>query len=172
MEISLKSYETIEPGVYPASIVEVKPEAGQYGDQLRVKFLLEDEANTALSAWTSTSFSPKSKLYALARAAFGGREFDPGFTLDTDRLIGRRLRVMVTVKPRTDGAGDFNRITEFYPLQPPKAAMAPTAQTAVRPATNGSQRPTVALPEEPADLFPEDAPARLLSDADDETAPF
>ena len=78
-----------------------------------------------LTAWTSTSFSPKSRLYGLARSAFGGVEFPAGYVLNTDKLLGKRLMLMVTVKPKGDGSGEFNKVEEFIPLKPPKAAVAP-----------------------------------------------
>ena len=175
MQIQMRKYEVIDPGVYPAEVVTITPETGQYGEQLRVKFLLEDEANTTLTAWTSTSFSPKSKLYGLARAAFGGREFDPTFVLDTDRLIGKHMLLLVTVKPKADGS-DFNKIEQFLPLKAPKAAMAPAMQPAAQPATNGSQRqpvaPAVATEDEPPELWPDEAPAWLLSEVGDNEVPF
>ena len=173
MEIAMRTYEAIDPGMYPATIAEIKPETGKFGDQLKVKFLLEDQDATTLTAWTSTSFSPKSRLFGLTRAAFGGSDFPPGFVLNTDKLIGRRLMLMVTVKPKGDGSGDFNKVEEFLPLKPHRAAMAtPAAQPAARPATNGSQRPTDATTEEPPDLWPDEAPAWLLSEAGDDTVPF
>ena len=172
MQIAMRTYEVIDPGMYPATIAEIKPETGKFGDQLKVKFLLEDQDATTLTAWTSTSFSPKSRLFGLARAAFGGNDFPPGFTLDTDKLIGRRLLLMVTVKPKGDGSGEFNKVEEFLPLKAPKAAFQPAPAPAAAPATNGSQRPAVATEDEPPELWPDEAPGWLLSEAGDETVPF
>lgn len=172
MEIAMKTYEVIDPGLYPASIAKIEAETGKFGDQLKIKFLLEDEDATTLTAWTSTSFSPKSRLFGLARAAFGGGDFPTGFVLNTEKLIGRRLLLVVTVKPKGDGSGDFNKVEEFLPLKPPKATLTPAAQPATRPATNGSHRPAAPTAEEPPDLWPDEAPGWLLSESGDETAGF
>ena len=169
----MKVYEVIDAGLYRATVSEIKAEEGKFGPQLKIKFTLEDEDATTLVTWASATFSPKSRLYGLAKAAFGGGDFPPGFVLDTDKLLGRRLLVLVTVKPKNDGSGDFNKVEQFMPLKAPKAAMAPAMQPAAQPATNGSQRPAPATTdEEPPDLWPTEAPDWLLSEAGDETVSF
>jgi hypothetical protein len=114
-------YEVYEPGVYVARLAAAEVIDGQYGQQLKVKFELDGEH--LLTVWTSLTFTQKSRLGQLAKAAFG-RDIPPDYELDTDHLIGRRLRLLVTVEERSDGS-TYNKVSQFLPLQATPAARPP-----------------------------------------------
>lgn len=130
MRIPQTVYEVFEPGVYPAKVASIEPVSGQFGDQLKVKFDLDGAGEHALTVWTSLAFSQKSKLGQLAKAAFGGRDWPADYVLDTDHLIGRRLRLLVTTEERPDGS-TYNKVSQFLPLQ---AGAAPAQPRPAAPA--------------------------------------
>lgn len=115
-------YEVLEAGEYGATVSQIETADGQYGPQLKWQFSLEGDRR--LSAWTSQTFSAKSKLWKWTAAALG-RDIPRGYTLDTDFLIGRPVRVIVTVTPGRDGE-DYNRIGDVLPPR----RTAPTANGA------------------------------------------
>lgn len=113
-KIDQKVYEVIPTGDYPAEIIQVDLETGQYGQQLKFTFSLLGKANQSLWGWASASFTTKSKLYAWTRAAFGGKPVPPNYNLDTDHLIGRRVLLTVIVAHKDDGA-EYNKIQDVRP---------------------------------------------------------
>ena len=134
MRISQQVFETYEPGVYPATVASIEPVSGQFGDQLKVKFDLDGAGDHSLAVWTSLVFSQKSKLGQLAKAAFGGRDIPPDYVLDTDHLLGRRLRLLVTTEERSDGS-NYNKVSQFLAMQAaPAASTAPPAPAPRPPA--------------------------------------
>lgn len=108
VSIQQTRYETLEAGEYPATVQTLEAAEGQFGPQLKWTFDLGD--GHKLSAWTSQVFSPKSKLYRWAMACFGGKQIPETYTLNTDHLIGRTVRVIVVVQEGKDGP--YNRISE------------------------------------------------------------
>lgn len=114
-----KQYDVVPTGEYIAKIVYVQQvegrfpneRTGQIEPQLRWEFETQD--GKKISAWTSLSFGPKSKLYALAQAAFG-KSIPPDYTLDTDHLMGRKVKIVVVVKAKDDGS-EFSKIDSFKP---------------------------------------------------------
>ena len=129
MRIPQTVYEVFEPGVYPATVASIEPVSGQFGDQLKIKFDLDGAGDHALNVWTSLAFSQKSKLGQLAKAAFGGRDWPADYVLDTDHLLGRRLRLLLSTEERPDGS-TYNKVSQFMamnaaPAQPRPPAPAP-----------------------------------------------
>ncbi len=122
--IKRTEYTPLEPGIYPAMVEEVTLEAGQYGEQVKLKFALDDDKDLGLEdrtliGWASASFGPKSKLWGWTRVLlFGGRDIPDDFgELDIDTLQGRRAMLSVTLKQGTDGA-TYNKITDLLPIRP------------------------------------------------------
>ena len=125
-------FEVLEAGEYPAVVSKVEPTTGQYGDQLRWQFHLENGAT--LSAWTSQVFSPRSKLYAWVRACFGGREIPVGWALDTAKLPGRPVRLIIVTEQGRDG--EFSKVRELLPPRKfPASAPAVAPAALAKPAT-------------------------------------
>ena len=117
-------YTPLEPGLYPAMVEEIELAAGQYGQQVKVKFQLDDDEEQGMEdrfliGWASAVFGPKSKLWAWTRVLlFGGRDIPDEFGgLDIDALKGRRCLVSVTTKQGNDGS-TYNKIADLLPVKP------------------------------------------------------
>lgn len=111
-------FEVLEPGEYPAVVAEIEAVDGQFGPQLRWRFDLGD--GRRLSAWTSQTFSAKSKLGKWAVACFGGRELPRDYVLDTDKLLGRPVRLIVVTENGRDGP--FSKVSDVLPPRRPQPA--------------------------------------------------
>jgi hypothetical protein len=136
MKIQMTTNETIPVGEYLATIVSCETADGQFGPQLKFEFALKggEYEGKQQPYWTSQSFNPKSKLFALARAANGGRDFPAGYTLDTDVLIGKTVTLVIIKKPSSDGLSEFNKVDSVLPVKVrPAAPVAPVAQPARKP---------------------------------------
>lgn len=142
IQIQQTVFETLEPGEYPAQVAEIEAVEGQFGPQLRWKFNTDD--GHTLSAWSSQTFSPKSKLYKWTAAALGGRDIPAGVAFDSDAVIGRRVRLIVVTQAGKEG--DYNRVSEVLPPKRP-APMAPNGngtrqqQPAAQPAYSPDEPP-------------------------------
>jgi len=115
MIIEQTKYELLPVGEYTATIVDIQPEDGMYGPQLKFTFLIDEgdfEGNT-LSMWTSVKFNPKSKLYGLTKAAFNS-PIPSNYNLDTKDLLDRQVRLVVVIKAKDDGT-EFNKIDTVRP---------------------------------------------------------
>jgi hypothetical protein len=117
MIIEQKQYELLPVGEYPAKITNIEAEEGMFGPQLKFTFAVDggDHDGKLLSAWTSTHFSSKSKLYSWARAAFN-TAIPPEYNLNTDDLLNRKVNLTVVIKLKEDGT-EFNRIETVRPYQ-------------------------------------------------------
>lgn len=111
IKIEQQTYELLETGEYPAEITEIALENGQFGEQL--KFTFELDNGRSMWGWASAKFSTKSKLYAWTRAILN-RDIPPSYMLDTDDLLGKRVKVIITQEEREDGR-EFNKITRLKP---------------------------------------------------------
>jgi hypothetical protein len=137
-----------EPGSYPATLVSVE-RRGPFDDDkkpgetyymLEWGFAIEGQPDDACMVWYSTSemTGPKSKMYGLISALYGGREAPVGTKLDVKtQLIGREVLVGVGRNPK-----GYMTVTQVLPKMaarsaPPVApapapvpvAVAPTAAT-------------------------------------------
>jgi len=128
-------------GEYIAQIAGIEKQPGQYGEQLRFKFQISDgvHAGRSLTGWTSTAFSPKSKLYKWAQAAFGGAVIPATWDFDSDKIVGRSVRLVVVVKLGDDGL-EWNKIDDVLPVKragAPAASAPPPHATVPAPAGVG-----------------------------------
>ena len=62
--IKRTEYTPLDPGIYPAQVQEVELADGQYGQQVKVKFQIDDDEEQGLEdrfliGWASASFGPK-----------------------------------------------------------------------------------------------------------------
>ncbi len=137
--IKRTEFQPLESGIYPATVGDVTLEEGKFGQQLKLKFNLDDAEelgeDRSLIGWCSATFSPKSKLYGWTRALlFGGRDIPEEFgELDVDTLKGRRCMLSVGTKKGDDGTV-FNKITDLLPIRPVKTAARPAPANAQPPA--------------------------------------
>jgi len=117
-------YDVIEPGVYAAVVDSVTPEDPnpRFEDsrpQLKFVFLIpggsEDEGDAKVFAWTGQTYGPKSKLRPWLAALLP--DFDPDRDeLETDELVGKKCRIVVTVKKGEDNV-ERNRVSEVMPAE-------------------------------------------------------
>lgn len=133
MRIPQTRNEVLPVGEYIAKITSVVADESQYGPQLKFQYALVggDHEGVTLLGWTSQSFNPKSKLFAVVKAVFGGREIPATYELDTDSLIGKQVALVVVSKVKDDGS-EFNRIDSVKPVRvaatkPKPAPIAPKA---------------------------------------------
>lgn len=92
--------DDVPPGAYDATITAVDQINGQFGPQVRIKFVLA--SGETLSLYTSATFNPKSKLWRVVANVFG-KEPGAGVAFNSDWLIGRHARILVGEHLRNDG---------------------------------------------------------------------
>ena len=114
LTVQQTEFVLLEAGEYPATIGTVEAEEGQFGPQLKFKFMLDD--GTTLLGWCSRTFNPKTKLYAWSKAAFGGGEIPRSYNLDTAHLENKRVRLFVTVEAGRDGM-EYNKVNTVLPAR-------------------------------------------------------
>jgi hypothetical protein len=86
-------------------VVEVKPVETRFGAQLEWRFRLEDEGKHTVRAFSSTVYTPKSKLARWVRACL----WELPEELDTGRLAGTACRVEL------DAEGEYPRVRDILP---------------------------------------------------------
>jgi len=157
-------YEVIEPGTYPAQLVEWT-DVDQFGkplmsmgfgdrepcEQWRFKFHVDVEGEERhLSVWVNkprdpNNVSPKAKIVELAKAILGDKAESDDWEIED--LVEGQLRVQVEVYEKKDGS-EANKISKFYPPKPkrqPRAAADDDAEPAPaprEPVVAGGQRKT------------------------------
>lgn len=136
---NIVSADVLPTGEYLVKIVEVQQVKSQYPNQrtgeLEDQLLigLETREGKRINAYCSLYFSPKSKLYSLARAAFG-KDIAPDYNLDTDHLIGRKLRVTVVLTTAKTSGKEYSKVLEFKAAPANAAPAAPALRPAAPPA--------------------------------------
>lgn len=139
--------EPLPAGAYTATIEAIEQAEGQYGPQLKARFLIEDDefAGKTLTGWASLTFSPKSKLFSWVKAAvFNGREVPDTYgTFDTDHLLGRRVILNVEQAKGSDGA-IYNKIGALLPYRTAKAQPTTAPRPAPAPAPAQEAQPPAA----------------------------
>jgi hypothetical protein len=103
--VKLQLHKPLKTGVYSATVVEVKPAETRFGAQLVWLFRLEDEGKHTVRAFSSTAYTPKSKLARWVRACLGELPEE----LDTGRLAGTACRVEL------DADGEYPRVRDILP---------------------------------------------------------
>jgi len=115
--IAQTSFELIPTGEYPAVIDEIELTDGRYGEQLQFRFaLLNQNEGRILLGWSTTTFSPNSKLYAWTRVALGGGSIPKEKQFASDEIIGKKVILVVIQKQGENGV--YNRIDDLKPFKP------------------------------------------------------
>lgn len=147
-------YEPVDAGIYLARVDDVVVEEGQFGQQLKWHFGIQEPGleDKTLIGWCSATFSPKSKLWSWSKALlFGGREIPDYFDeIDTQKFIGTQAQLVVAMERGNDGTL-YNRIKDVLPVrtQQPAARMAPAPAPAPAPAGNGGGVVSRQTPRQP-----------------------
>jgi len=106
MLVNLTEKAPIPDGTYVAEVVNIEETEGIYGPQLCWMFRVvapEKHAGALVSGWTSQSADTRGKLAQWAAACLG-RDLHGGVSFDTDQLVGRKLKLTVTVEQSKQGA--------------------------------------------------------------------
>ncbi len=146
IKIPQTKYEVLPVGEYGALVESVEQVAGQYGNQLKIRFAIrapQDYAGQVLIGWCSATFSPRSKLYAWTQAiAFEGAAIPEDYDFDSSHLVARPCRLVIITKTGTDGS-EFNRVESIKPVRRAPVAKAPPVSAAKAPprATPASHAP-------------------------------
>jgi hypothetical protein len=134
--IKKTEYKLLPPDTYTATIaaIVVQPATNpDFGDQLRWRFDVDDlEGNDVvpISGWTSLNYSSKSRAFEWTQAALGVKPEGMPDELTAEVLTGKRVRVLVIVKNRTDGT-QSNKVDRVLGKAPEQTAEQ-AAQAALR----------------------------------------
>jgi hypothetical protein len=117
MPILIATHDQIlPPGTYPAVITDVV--LREEGDRPYLLWSFEarhGNRTVLVRRPTSLHFGPRSTARAIAEAALG-RRIRPGESIDTNDLLGYRVRVVVARSTRPDGR-EVNRIEQVLPAE-------------------------------------------------------
>jgi|GEM_PF-962200 len=113
--------EVIPADVYHAEVTDLRVvdnpfEAGRQQIEFHFTIRGSDYDGHTLRAYKSLSKSPKSRLVEWAGVLLG-RTLQPGEDLNLADLIGKRCKIVVQVKPKKDGSGQYNAIESLLPLR-------------------------------------------------------
>jgi hypothetical protein len=131
--IKQRVYEALPPGEYLARIGAAALEPSKFNanqSQVRVRFDITQPGfeGRDVQGFCTASFAPSTKLYAWARAAFGGRPIPVGYDLALEHLLDREVTLVLSHKPAADGSGRvYNQIDAVLPAGTQPAPMAARA---------------------------------------------
>jgi hypothetical protein len=143
MLIEKMVYETLDTGVYHATVREITITEGKYGPQLQWDFDLVEGGSQR--GWTGVNMSPKAKLTKWVLAIIG----QVPDAIETNTLIGKPCRLSLVIDTKEDGS-EFNKLD---------AVLAP------RVATKAKARPQ---PEAPPPTLHELAEDKTLTPNEDD----
>ena len=114
--INQTTYEPLPTGEYLAIIDDIEFDEGKFGEQLKFRFsLLGEFEGRFLHGWTSTKFSPISKLYAWTKAALGGPPISKERRFESDQIVGNKVLLVIVQKQGENGM--YNRIEDVKPFK-------------------------------------------------------
>ena len=97
---------SVEAGLYPATVTAVEPETGQYGDQWKFVFALDEHPAEEAWAWATAKLGTKTKLFRWAGILLG-RPLALGEQLGRAALVGKRCQVLIV--DSVDATGETRR---------------------------------------------------------------
>ena len=138
-EYTLRVIEVVVAGLYPAKVLDVTQEEGQWGPYL--KFIFGLQSGATVTGCCSAKFSTKSKLYKWTRAILlDGQPAPKGFVLRISALIGRYCELQVGVELDKDG-DNFNVIEAIFPAQQAAAPASTVPEPPDGPPVDHHQEP-------------------------------
>jgi len=111
MKITIVENVVMPTGDYIAQVVEIQPDEGNFGPQLRWRFEIihpEEYQEKSILGWTSTSPSLSGRFVKWASACLA-RQIAPGEQLATEDLVGLKVVLTVIVREGDDGT-EYNKI--------------------------------------------------------------
>ncbi len=137
-ELTVTTYEPLEPGVYLARCAEVGLEDATYEGKTKTQVAMRWEMlepgyeGRSLRTWATfvlSAVKKPSKLYTWCSMLFhGGKPIPPDWRLNTDALVGMRARLVVEVNPDTGR----NRVEKLLPALNGRQAAPPPAPAPAR----------------------------------------
>jgi len=97
---------SVEAGLYPATVTAVEPETGQFGDQWKFVFTLDEHPAEEAWAWATAKLGTKTKLFRWAGILLG-RPLALGEQLGRAALVGKRCQVLIV--DSVDATGETRR---------------------------------------------------------------
>jgi len=97
---------SVEAGLYPAIVTAVEPETGQFGDQWKFVFALDEHPAEEAWAWATAKLGTKTKLFRWAGILLG-RPIAMGEQLSRSTLVGKRCQVLIV--DSVDATGETRR---------------------------------------------------------------
>jgi len=97
---------SVEAGLYPATVTAVEPETGQFGDQWKFVFALDEHPAEEAWAWATAKLGTKTKLFRWAGILLG-RPLALGEQLGRAALVGKRCQVLIV--DSVDATGETRR---------------------------------------------------------------
>jgi hypothetical protein len=112
-----------DPGVYAATVAEVETVSGEFGEQLRFTFTLDDDPDAEPWAWASRKLGTQTKLWRWV-TALKGRPPDIGERLAPRDLVGLRCQVVIGAK-KTKSGDEVLGVTDVLPAKRTKVPGVP-----------------------------------------------
>jgi len=106
-----KEYEVHPEGLFEAKILRVMEDTSTYGDVYKIE--METETGK-VDMLCSTSYTPKSRFGELVSAVFDKPFPECPEELDTDRLVGAKIRVLV--EHSVTDRGTYSKVTKCKPI--------------------------------------------------------
>jgi hypothetical protein len=106
-----KEYEVHPEGLFEAAILRIVEDVSTYGNVYKIQM---ETGQGSVDMLCSTSYTPKSRFGELVSAVFD-KPFDQcPEQLDTDRLVGAKLRIFV--EHNVTDKGTWARVSKCKPL--------------------------------------------------------
>ena len=119
MLLTANAFEAHPPGIFQGEVTRIEQDQSKFDgkDQLvftvRTTPLYGEKIERSILYWTSTSFSPQSKLGSVYMA-LSGEEVNAGLTVDTENFLHQQALVEVENYTRQDGQTG-SRISAWKP---------------------------------------------------------
>ena len=85
---------SVEAGLYPATVTAIEPVTGEFGDQWKFTFALDEYPDEQPWAWATAKLGTKTKLFRWAGILLG-RPLALGEQLSRSTLVGKRCQVLI-----------------------------------------------------------------------------
>jgi hypothetical protein len=117
-------YEPVPPGLYTATLEEIKEAQSQHGIYFRWRFVIEGEGEhkgREVYANVSDKFGPQSKARRWCEQMVG-RAIRKGEQFDTEVLVGKSYHIMVSNTPEDERGRVYDNVENVHHVRPkPKA---------------------------------------------------
>jgi hypothetical protein len=125
---TLEAYQSgkpldIDPGVYAATIKDIEKVTGEFGDQLRFTFTIDEIPDEEPWAWCSYKLGTQTKLWKWF-TALKGRPPTIGERLAPRDLVGCRCQLVIGPK-KSKGGDEVLGVTDILRAKGTKAAPQP-----------------------------------------------